>query len=221
MTKERESEILLRTYTDFAAFLVRALGPRCSVVIYDVDDSGTDGKVVAVSGDDTSHKMGDTMTLFVKHVLLSIREKHLTELMHVDTEASTIEGRVKLSIYPIREKNGALIGLFIICIGIDLLYDIREAVNQILGFDNREESSLKMMKVIDENLSLSKYMQQLIREEIESFSVPVNRMTMEEKKQIVQRLEKLEVFYVKDSVKVTASLLGISIPTVYRLLKRE
>ena len=47
------------------------------------------------------------------------------------------------------------------------------------------------------------------------------RMTNEERAAIIQRLEQLEVFYMKDSVKTTAELLGISVPTVYRLMKRN
>ena len=69
-------------------------------------------------------------------------------------------------------------------------------------------------------LLFSEYMQQRIREEIAACGIPVERMTNEERAAIVRRLEQLEVFYMKDSVKTTAELLGISVPTVYRLMKR-
>ena len=216
-----EHEVLLNSYLQFADFLCRAQGLPGGAVVYALAEEGQDGRVLGAFGTEAGRQPGDPLSPFIRSVCRSFREKKCAELTHVDTEASTAGGRVKLSIFPVRDGAERLIGLFVISTEIDLLYGVREAVNRFLGFDSREESPVKITRVIDENFSLSNYMQQLIREEIAAFAVPVARMTMEEKRQIIHRLEQMEVFYMKDSVRVAAGLLGVSVPTVYRLLKKE
>ncbi len=220
LSAQSETRMLLESYVQFASFLTNALGPHCGGVVFDMDESGLDGHVIGLSGNTGSRAMGDAMTPIVKQVLRSLRKEGYMELLHVDTEASTSEGRVKLCFYPIK-KGKQIIGLFILCLEIDLLYDLREAINQLLGFRQPQESETKMMNVIDENLSLTQYMQQMIKEKIQSYSVPVERMSIEEKKQIVHELEKMEVFFGRDSARITASHLGISVPTLYRLLRQS
>ncbi len=219
MSAKSDTLKLLGSYVHFASFLTSALGSHCSAVVFDMDESGLDGHVIALSGNTGSRAIGDAMTPIVKRVLHSIQKKGYMEVLHVDTEASTSGGRVKLCFYPIRNET-QIIGLFILCLEIDLLYDLRESINQILGFRQPQESENKIMNVIDENLSLTQYMQQLIQETIQSYSIPVERMSIEEKKQIVQDLAKMEVFFGRDSARITASHLGISVPTLYRLLKQ-
>lgn len=221
MASVEEVKNLLQSYMDFSGFLCRALGSQSNVIIYDIDEDGTNGKVISTYLPEPGKEMGTPMTPLIRGTLKSIREKGHTELTHIDTKASTAGGRVKLNIFPIRAFDKELIGIFIIQTNIDVAYEVREFVNQLLGFDNSIETSVKVMNVIDENFSLSQYTQQLIQDKIDSYAVPVDRMTMEEKRQIVTQLEKLEVFYVRDSVRVVANLLKISVPTVYRLLKQE
>lgn len=212
---------ILQSYTDFTVFLCKALGPLYGAVLYGIDPAEKDGAVIALAGADTHRNVGDPMTPFVKSVYESMLANGYTEMIHVDTEASTADGRIKLCFFPIYSEN-QMIGLFVIYTEIELMCGAREVLNQFLGFDSATDSRNKIVHVIDgENLSLTKYMLQLIREEIDSFGVPVARMTMDEKRQIIQQLAKKEVFYVKDSVRSVASQLGISVPTVYRLLKQE
>lgn len=217
---DMEKNVCIKAYMDIAPFLCGIFGPTCGIVLYDVDEAQNDGKVIATFGMDTSREVGDPMTLFVKRALSRIIDETLTSLSHVDTTTSTSKGRVRLDFFPIRISSGALIGLFVVCNQIDLLYDIRETVGRILGFGSDPVTNVKAIG--DEvPVSLSQYMQQLIHKEIEAYGIPVERMTMAEKSEIIKKMEKLEVFYVKASVHTVADLLDISVPTLYRLMKRE
>lgn len=212
---------ILQSYSNFAEFLCKAMGSLYGAVLYGIDPEEQNGEVIALAGADTQRNIGDPMTPFVKSVYESMLENKYTDMIHVDTEASTSDGRIKLCFFPIYSEN-QMIGLFVIYITIELMCGAREVLNQFLGFESAIDSKNKIPDIIDgENLTLTKYMLQLICEEIDSFSIPVARMTMDEKRQIIQQLAKKEVFYVKDSVRSVASLLGISVPTVYRLLKQE
>lgn len=222
MKQMSENAILLESYKTLAGFLCESMGGPCSTVVYSINETEDDGKVLAVYGLDTGRNVGDSLTVFLKQVLQEFLRTGTHGLTHVDTEASTSEGRVKLNIFAIRNSKGKIIGLFILCTQIDLIYDLWGIVNQYLGYQPAEDTVVKAIDLKEnDTISLSEYIRQLIQTEIDSFAIPVERMTIEEKRKIVHRLEKLEVFYVRDSVKITANLLGVSVPTVYRLLKKE
>lgn len=221
MRQSDENAILLESYRALASFLVGSIGGSCSTVLYSITETEDNGEVLAVFGPDTGRKPGDPLTVFLKQILYEIRRTEAPGTTHVDTAASTSEGRVKLNIFAIRNSKQKIIGLFIICTQIDLVYDLWNTFNQYLGYKAAEDTSIKALGSGSDAISLSEYMQQLIQEEIDSFSVPAERMTMEEKRELIHRLERLEVFYVRDSVKITASLLKVSVPTVYRLLKKD
>lgn len=221
MRQSNENAILLESYRALASFLVGSIGGSCSTVLYSITETEDDGEVLAVFGPDTGRKPGDPLTVFLKQILHEIRRTEAPGTTHVDTAASTSEGRVKLNIFAIRNSRQKIIGLFIICTQIDLVYDLWNIFNQYLGYKAAEDTSIKAIGIGSDVISLSEYMQQLIQEEIDSFSVPAERMTIEEKRELIRRLERLEVFYVRDSVKITANLLKVSVPTVYRLLKKD
>ena len=221
MSQHNFNHPILKSYSLFTVFLCNALGSLYGTVLYGIDPTEKYGEVIAMAGANTQRDIGDPMTPFVRSVYESMLVKGHRELIHVDTEASTSDGRIKLCFFPIYDAD-QMIGLFVIYTSIELMCDARLVLNQFLGFDSAIDRKNKIPDIInDENLTLTKYMLQLIQEEIDSFSVPVSRMTMDEKRQIVQQLAKKEVFYVKDSVRSVASLLEVSVPTVYRLLKQE
>ena len=221
MSQYKFDNPILQSYSSFTEFLCNAMGSLYGTVLYGIDPAEKYGEVIAMSGANTHRDIGDPMTPFVKSVYESMLANGYPEMIHVDTEASTADGRIKLCFFPIYD-NDQMIGLFVIYTSIELMCDARLLLNQFLGFDSAIDSKNKIPDIInDENLTLTKYMLQLIQEEIDSFAVPVSRMTMDEKRQIVQQLAKKEVFYVKDSVRSVAAQLEVSVPTVYRLLKQE
>lgn len=221
MRQPDENTILLESYKTLAGFLADSLGSMCSTVLYSITEEETNGEVLSVFGPDTGRKAGDPLTVFLKQVLYELRRTGASGTTHVDTEASTSDGRIKLNIFAIRNSKRKIIGLFIICTRIDLIYDLWNSFNQYLGYRTAGDTSIKAIDASSDVTSLSEYMRQLIQEEIDSFAIPAERMTMEEKRELIRRLERLEVFFVRDSVKLTASLLKVSVPTVYRLLKKD
>ena len=217
-----EKALLLDSYQKLAEFLAGSLGSMHHTIVYDIDEETEEGTVFAVYGDMTGRKKGDPLTPFVRVMVRNFKESGDAGITHVDTEASTAEGRVRLSVFAIRDSRERLAGIFMIAMQVDLMYTVRDALNQYLGYDPaRQETRLKAPGTFNEGsgMRFSNYMQQRIREEIEAYGIPVDRMTNEERIQIIHRLEQMEVFFMKDSVKTTAELLGISVPTVYRLMK--
>lgn len=225
MTKEQE--VLLTSYQKLAEFLCSSMGDGHNTAVYEVNEETREGRVAAAYGAHIGRKVGDPLTPFIRQIVYSLAESGNTGITHVDTEASTAEGRVKLNIFAIRDSDTRLIGLFIICTEVELAYQVRDFVNHFLGYETDDtgllETRLKATKQMSQESAMrfSEYMQQRIRDEIGAYGIPVERMTNEERIQIIHRLEELEVFYMKDSVKTAADLLGISVPTVYRLMKRS
>ena len=224
MTEEQRT--LLSSYEKLAEFLHGSMGEHVHTAVYEVNTETGEGRATAAFGEHSTRRRGDPLTPFLRQLVRSLAESGDVGITHVDSEASTAEGRVKLDVFAIRDASAGLIGLFLICTEVELIYQVRDFVNRYLGYETDDtgalETRLKATKRMSRESALlfSEYMQQRIREEIAACGIPVERMTNEERAAIVRRLEQLEVFYMKDSVKTTAELLGISVPTVYRLMKR-
>ncbi len=225
MTDEKRT--LLASYRNLAEFLYTSMGEHFHTAVCEVDAKTGDGRVTAAFGPHSGRKEGDLLTPFLRQLALSLIESGDAGITHVDSEASTAEGRVKLDVFAIRDGRSELIGLFLIFTEVELMYQVREFISRYLGYETDDtgllETQLKATKRMSKESALlfSEYMQQRIREEIAACGIPVERMTNDERAAIIRRLEQLEVFYMKDSVKTTAELLGISVPTVYRLMKRS
>ena len=224
MTEEQRT--LLSSYEKLAEFLHGSMGEHVHTAVYEVNTETGEGRVAAAFGPHFGRREGGPLTPFLRQIVSSLAESGEAGMTHVDTEASTAEGRVKLDMFAIRDGGGKMIGLLLLCTEIELMYQVRDVINRHLGYETddtgAQETRLKATKQMGRESALlfSEYMQQRIREEIAACGIPVERMTNEERAAIVRRLEQLEVFYMKDSVKTTAELLGISVPTVYRLMKR-
>lgn len=215
-----EKDVILKSFISFSNFLSHALGQQSFIEIYALEEDGESGEVIYVSPNASNKELGVPITPFFKSIARSFQKTQCKELFHVDTEASTTSGRVKLNIFPICTSDGTMIGIFVLRFNVELAFEIRTLVNQLLGFTDPKDTSFKITNIIDQELSLTNYMQKLIRDEINACGIPVSRMTIEEKRKIIVKLEKMEVFFVRDSVRVVAEILGISIPTVYRLLRQ-
>ena len=226
--QHRSDEEILASYKGLHDFLRECINLDCDMALYRIEpyqnDGAERGTVIAsyaCSPDSSFVKVGEAIPPFTEGVLLTMRKRQTPVMTHVDVEGTTIRGPVKLCFFAIQNGDGKVIGLIELCIHIDSYFNVIRSANEFLGIAQEGVSTTDVMPFMDESttIPLKDYVDKLIQEQISIRGVPATEMTTEDKKQIVKNLSDLGVFYVKDSVRNTASLLDISVPSLYRFIK--
>ena len=107
-------------------------------------------------------------------------------------------------------------------INMDLtpLWEARKTLDQMLsmgGVTTETIERAKNHKRID--LSIEEMLHSLLEQTIQDYGVEPSRMTVEEKKEIVEELSAKGLFLLKGSITEVAQKLGVSEQTIYRYLK--
>ena len=208
---------LLDKYKILAEFLAEVLGEHCEIVIHDINDY--ENSIVAIENSHVSgREIGDSLTDLALNVLKD--EENLECNYLANYTGKTYDGRkLRSSTYFIRNDNEKVIGM--LCINIDLsrFIEARDLLNTMIG---KKDDSLENEK--EENFvenftsSIEELIDSIIKNSVESSSIPPKRMTAEEKKEITKKLDKRGVFLLKNSVSKVAKKLKTSEATIYRYL---
>lgn len=200
-------------------FLSATYGSQ-KIVLYSVDQQMNSGTAILSKCPEIS--VGDELGSIGKQVLFNSK-KGYNYLIHVGNDEES-ETREKICYYLIRDSSQAVIGILMTTIEIDYLIKLKKNLDQMLGYESIENRPVEFNDLYHEletdSFSLSKYAADIISNIIAESQMPIQRMTMDEKAQIVHRLDKLEIFNLKGAAKEATSQLLISPATLYRLLKR-
>lgn len=208
---------LLDKYKILAKFLADVLGEHCEIVIHDVNDY--ENSIVAIENSHISgRKVGDSVTDLALNVLKD--EEKLESDYLANYIGKTYDGKkLRSSTYFIRNDNEKVIGM--LCINIDLsrFIEARDLLNTMIGKKDSTKENEKEENFIENfTSSIEELIDSIIENSVESSSIPPNRMTAEEKKEITKKLDKRGVFLLKNSVSKVAKKLQTSEATIYRYL---
>ena len=205
---------LLEMYIPLVNFLSDVLGSGCEVILHDV--SNPTHSVIAISGTVTERAVGDPMT----DLACEIMEREVGSDEHY---LSNYQGQFKSkqllsSTYYIKNCE-KLIGM--LCIN----RDISAAKNleaSIQSFMEQYNFLSEPNETITEHFDrpVSDMMNDLIEKVISEIGASPERMTIDEKIEVVRKLNEQGVLTMKGSVGEIAKQLMISEPTVYRYLRR-
>lgn len=221
-------------YLAMMDFLGALLGRRSEIVLHDT--SNLSRSVVALTNGHVSGRMlGAPATDLVLKVLRNGEHPDTDYFANYLAESST-GGRFRSSTFFIRDSDGTVIGL--LCVNIDDagLVAARDALDELTATRNirkematpadgaappiREHAGAPVGAVAER---LSTTVEDLTLESVSRLvaarRLPPERMTPEEKMDIVRDLEESGTFLLKGAVAKAASALHVSEPTVYRYLK--
>ena len=225
MAKENIKQYL-KNYIPLVDFLAEVLGKNSEVVLNDVTD--LDHSVVYIkNGDLTNRKIGDPASNFV----LKVMKKGLSDdKSYIANYSGTAKGHPDLrsSTYFIK-KDGQLVGM--LCVNTndkpiaDLLRQIdkfRAAVQLPGSEDTDQKQPANKHKPIDENFnnSVTEIAKTAVAQKEREIGVSAEYFQQEQKMDVVADLNDDGYFLLKDSIKVIARGLHVSIPTVYRYLNQ-
>jgi predicted transcriptional regulator YheO len=204
----------LNQYVKQVEFLGQALGNNYEVVLYDIEDSK--GTIAAIENDFGNNPSDNNR--FIAEVLKSRKAKKRDYICSYPR--TTSNGKIiKSSVFIIRNIEEDIIGALCISIKCDTLLRVKSMIESVLQFNPYE---------IDDNIDSdeiqdSKFAQptlESIQQMVEEFGVNPERMSQDERKEIMCDLFDTGVFNLKGAVAKTAEALKISEPSVYRYLNK-
>lgn len=220
---------LLQQFSKLTEFLGRALGPDYEVAFHDLTDK--DCSIVAIANNHISgREIGAPLTNVALKIIAD--RSYLTSDYRVHYRGVSADGKMlRSSTFFIKDDAGALIGM--LCINFD---DSRYKAlsDSILGLCH-PDTFVETNFLFDEQRLAT----QLLPEEPESFqhtprgvagsevanvlrdlNVAADRLTQDEKMEVVGVLESRGVFLLKGAVKDVAEALCCSPASVYRYLSK-
>ena len=220
---------LLQQFSKLTEFLGRALGPDYEVALHDLTDK--DCSIVAIANNHISgREIGAPLTNVALKIIAD--RSYLTSDYRVHYRGVSADGKMlRSSTFYLKDESGALVGL--LCINFD---DSRyKAISDsILGLCH-PDAFLETNFLFDEHRLTA----QRIPEDPERFqhtphgvagaevatvlrdmNVAADRLTQDEKMEVVGELESRGVFLLKGAVKDVAEALCCSPASVYRYLSK-
>lgn len=215
---------LLRQYVKLTEFLGAALGPDYEVALHDLTDKNR--SIIAIAnGYISGREVGAPLTNMALSVLKDESYEWQDYRLHY-SGVSAAGNPLRSSTMFIKE-NGKLIGM--LCINFD---DSRfqSFARQVLtlchpnqffqALTQPEETSEDAPRPETFRNSTEAVAQDAIVHELNRLGVPAERLTSEERLQIIAALEESGLFLLKGAVKDVAAGLGCSQASVYRYLSQ-
>lgn len=213
---------LLERYVPLVDFLGEALGEYVEIVLQDV--TGDNYSIVKIANNHISNRqVGAPLTNLALQMIASDEWKNKDYIC--DYYGTSVDGRLlKGSTFFIKEE-GKLIGMLCINADVSIYHDVSERLLKLAG--------IKKPDVITENTEP----ESVNKETIERFSdsvvdvtktvldevcgnLPIDRLTQNEKMEIVEKLSARGVFLLKGAVSDVAKVLLCSEASVYRYLSK-
>lgn len=211
MNKIDEKRIILNSYIALVDFLSKVLGNYCEVVLHDVSDSRQ--SIIAISDNKlTGRRIGGTMSDIAQKVL----ELNQNSDYIINNAEKHFEGKdLRSNTFFIKNSAGELIGT--LCVNFDISAPLaaRKILDELIGGLNNDSDFPNP----EFNRSIEEYTLDLIKNVLEKSDIPPERMTPDEKKDIIRQLNEKGVFRIKGGVYDVSRYLDISEATIYRYLK--
>ncbi len=227
-SKKGSKSISINNYIPFVEFLGAFLGENCEVVLHDTTNKEESVLAIAnghISGRDVGAPLTDLALKFLVNGVY--REK---DWMMGYTTKTGSGNLLHSATYFIKDSDGALLGM--LCLNMDTtdIIAARDLINRVIhssGFDaavekeNCEQQTEKEEKESETfPNSMEDLTESLIAQVVADTNILPERMTPEEKMEVVSTLNTRGVFMLKGAIKVVAKHLVVSEATVYRYLHK-
>lgn len=208
----------IKRFIPIADFLGEVLGSNTEIILHDL--TNYDNSIVyLVNGHISNRKIGDPITDLVLEFIAT--ESKGDKQFICNYNSKTFEGKLLYSsTFFIRDENKEIVGA--LCLNSDY-HDVKKSLSFITSLlPNYVDDKILSLNNIKENLSSDP--QELTLNKIDAiineFDVIPQRMTTEEKTQIITTLSDCGIFNIRGSVQEVAAKLHMSEPSVYRYIKK-
>lgn len=213
----------IEDYVPLVEFLGTFLGHDCEVVLHDT--SRIEDSVLAIANNHISgRKVGAPLTDLALNIVREKKYENRDFLM--EYSSLTKDGkRLHSATYFIKDANAELIGMLCLNMDVTKAFKAREMINAIIsngGFENLEGPDIQSADGDEESFheNIEDLTENMVQKVISRVNIPPERMTTDEKTDIVAELNRKGVFLIKGSVSVVAQHLDTSEATIYRYMQK-
>ncbi|ACZ18657.1 YheO domain protein [Thermanaerovibrio acidaminovorans DSM 6589] len=207
------SEELIKMVKPMVDFLAEVLGDLAEVVLHDLRDP--EHSIVAIrNGHISGRNVGDSLTDYALEILRESKDLPYK----VNYKGLLDDGRpIRLSSFFIRDPSGEPVAMLSINLDISRVQDAYKVMGSFLNIGKNGEESTPPHPV--HFTSIEKLMHQQMDQVLAMRGMPPSRMTPEEKKSVVEELDRKGIFLLKGAVAEAARRLEVSEQTIYRYLR--
>lgn len=207
------SDEIIELAKPMVGFLAEILGDLAEVVLHDLRDP--EHSVVAISnGHISGRKVGDSLTDYALEVL-----READGLPYKANYKGVLEdGRpIRLSSLFLKDPfTGEPVAMLSVNLDISRVQDAYKLLGSLLNIAKNGDEASPPHPI---HFSIENLMHQQMDQVINSRGIPPSRMTAEEKKSVVEELDRKGIFLLKGAVAEAARRLDVSEQTVYRYLR--
>lgn len=209
-------------YIPLVDFLGKAIGPNCEVVLHDLTDP--DHAIIAIAnGHISGRKVGGPTTDLVLKVLKEGLDSGKAFITNYNSRVKN-NGICRSSSLFIRDEQEQIIG--VICVNVDVrnFVEAKKLLDSLIRCDAAPDTEKTTVDVVHvfENLqsSIDEVLTAIIDNVLNKYEIPPDRMSLEEKVEVVKRLNENGLFLLKGGLSELARRMQISEPTIYRYLNK-
>lgn len=212
----------VRDYIPMVNFLAKLLGPNTEVVLHDLRNY--EESIIAIeNGHISGRKIGGPVTDLVLSI---VKNKNYMNSDFVANYTGKTKGGnlLKSSSFFIKDEKGSIIGMLCVNSDVSVYLDLHKQLGDIInyGMDHELVKEVNENSAIEENFGES--VEEITLSSIESilhdYDIPPERMSSQEKMEIVKKLFDKGVFLIKGEVSRVAEYLKVSDATMYRYLNK-
>ena len=213
----------LAPYIPLVEFLGKAMGPHCEVVLHDV--SSPENSIIAIAnGHVSGRSVGGPLTDLVLKVMKDGLRGHQPFISNYSARLKN-NATCRSGSYFIKDANDQIIGVLCVNLDISKLVETRKFIDELIGVQEPAISpAAPIAETIDvfENLpeSIDDVLNAIIDKVLKEFLVSLERMSVEEKIDVVKRSNEHGLFLLKGGLSELAKRMQLSEATIYRYLNK-
>lgn len=214
----------LKLYIPLVHFIADVIGENCEVVLHDVTNPD-ESIIEVVNGHLSGRKVGGHLTDLALKIL---QEKKYIEKHFISNYKGNSKNNqsFRSSSYFIKDKHNSIIGMLCVNIDISNMIKARDWLDSIIMNNSVNEDVEKSQPNLELDLSenleenLDSLLSSLITGVLLECEVPPERMSPDEKMEVIKKLNDKGVFLLKGGVSEVAKHLKASEATIYRYLNK-
>ncbi|WHY77169.1 PAS domain-containing protein [Neobacillus sp. WH10] len=215
----------LKQYIPMVHFIANIMGENCEVVLHDV--TNPDHSIIEiVNGHVSGRKINSPITDLALKILKEESYKDRDYICNYKSTSKTSK-MLRSSSYFIKDETNKIIGM--ICVNMDIsdVINARTILDQFIMIDNPKIDPVEPSKpAFDPHLfenfeeNIEELLLSLIKGVLAEYDIPPERMSPQEKIEVVKKLNEKGAFLLKGGVSEVAKYLDVSEATIYRYLNK-
>lgn len=206
----------LDRYIPVTEFIAEMMGPDTEVILYSVTDRSV---YYVINPMDEEMVVGSGLRSLERRFLENRLYDH--ESFVVNYRAlSKHRNKLKSATLFLRGDNRQLIAMLTVNANVDRLVELRDMLNEMVSghrpYDNQHGTSFYNSFEV----SVEGIVSTTIRKELDKYKIPPDRLSQQEKIEIVRCLDQQGIFLVKGAIVEVAKSLQTTETTIYRYLNK-